>query len=369
MKRLFLFLLIVSVSACDDDGNQNTTPEDNFDRQAMLINWADNIIIPAYTFFIEKTGELKTASEAFTGDPTTANYESLVTTWELAYTAFQDVSIFEIGKAEELRITNNLNIYPTDINGLTDNVLNGGYNLELPSQIAMQGFPALDYLLFGIAENQDAVLDFYQNDENAAKYLNYLTALTNRIDDLSQAVLTDWNDSYRNDFVENSSNSALASVDKLVNDYIFYYERHLRAGKIGIPAGVFSGDALSENVEAFYRKDLSKLLFNRALDAVQNFFNGVHYENATEGESMKTYIEYLNVTKDNESLAKVINDQFQAVRNTAQELNDNFVEQVETDNVKMLATYDQLQINVVHIKVDMLQAFNINIDYVDADGD
>lgn len=369
MKKFFFLLILTSfIAGCgsDDEGQEAT---DSFDRQAMLANWADNIIIPAYTNFAEKTSALKTATVSFTNDPSTVNYNALTNAWETAYLAFQDVSIFEIGKAEEVRFTNNLNIYPTNVDEIIANATEGDVNLELPSEIDRQGFPALDYLLYGVAGDQAAILDFYQNDIDAGNYLTYMNQLATRIDDMTQAVLSDWNDGYRDEFINNSGNSALASVDKLTNDFIFYYERHLRAGKIGIPAGVFSGDKLSANVEAFYRKDLSKQLFNRALGATQNFFNGFHYNSTAEGESMKTYIEYLEVKKDNESLATVINNQFEAARTTAQELSDNFAEQVETDNVKMLATYDQLQFNVVNLKVDMLQAFNINVDYVDADGD
>ena len=35
----------------------------------------------------------------------------------------------------------------------------------------------------------------------------------------------------------------------------------------------------------------------------------------------------------------------------------------------MTRAYDELQKAVVLLKVDMLQAFSVNIDYVDADGD
>ena len=35
----------------------------------------------------------------------------------------------------------------------------------------------------------------------------------------------------------------------------------------------------------------------------------------------------------------------------------------------MTKAYDELQKAVVLLKVDMLQAFNVNVDYVDADGD
>ena len=50
-------------------------------------------------------------------------------------------------------------------------------------------------------------------------------------------------------------------------------------------------------------------------------------------------------------------------------LADDFTEQITADNSVMLDTYDQLQINVINLKVDMLQKLNINVDYVDADGD
>ena len=361
-------MLVISFVACQED-NENPNSNDGFDRQVMLANWADNIIIPVYTDFAEKTTALKAASEAFVTDPSAANYDDLATKWETAYLTFQEVSMFEIGKAEEVRLTNNLNIYPTDIDGISSNILDDTYNFELPSQIAMQGFPALDYMLFGVAADKATILNFYQGDADAALYLDYVKALTHRIDDLAQAVLADWKGDYRNSFVENSSNDALSSVDKLTNDFLFYYEKHLRAGKIGIPAGVFSGNPLSEKVEAFYKQDLNKALFMRSLDAVQDFFNGKAYNSTSEGESMKAYLNYLGTQKNDASLSTAINHQFDAARTTAESLNDNFAQQVMDDNTKMLATYDQLQLNVVNIKVDMLQAFNINVDYIDADGD
>ena len=51
------------------------------------------------------------------------------------------------------------------------------------------------------------------------------------------------------------------------------------------------------------------------------------------------------------------------------DLDENFSEQISTNNSKMLQAYDELQRNVVLMKVDMFQALSINVDYVDADGD
>ena len=155
----------------------------------------------------------------------------------------------------------------------------------------------------------------------------------------------------------------------MVNDYIFYYEKALRAGKIGIPAGVFSGSPLSNRVEAFHSRDFSKELFMEALDAAQNFFNGIHFGSEQRGESLYSYLEFMETTKNGENLAVLINGQFENARREAESLNNNLSEQVETNNTQMLTTYDELQQNVVFLKVDMLQALNISVDYVDADGD
>jgi hypothetical protein len=52
-----------------------------------------------------------------------------------------------------------------------------------------------------------------------------------------------------------------------------------------------------------------------------------------------------------------------------QTLENSFATQINTNNTEMTRSYDELQIAVVLLKVDMLQAFNISVDYVDADGD
>ena len=51
------------------------------------------------------------------------------------------------------------------------------------------------------------------------------------------------------------------------------------------------------------------------------------------------------------------------------DLDENFVNQIESDNLKFLRTYDAIQEVVVLLKVDMLQLLSINVDYIDADGD
>lgn len=369
MKKYAVFICTLFLMwGCTGDGPSGPNTDD-FNREAILENWADNIIIPAFTNFSETTSRLHTSAEAFSSDPTQQNFDSLRESWKTSYLAFQHVSMFEMGEAMQIRFRDNLNIYPTDTNEIENSIQSGEYNLTLPSLTDSQGFPALDYLLNGLGENDGEILSFYTTNESADNYRAYLTDLTERIDALAGQVLNSWTSGYRNEFINNSGNSANSSLDMMVNDFIFYYEKSLRAGKIGIPAGVFSGSPLSSHVEAFYSKGFSKALFNEAMTATVNFFNGVHFNGNTNGESLDDYLDFLNTMKNGTDLTVLINNQFEQAIEESEALNNDFAAQVETDNSLMLATYDELQRNVVNLKVDMLQALNINVDYVDADGD
>ena len=364
-----ILALLVMVGCSSDNDSPKDDQNDTFDRAAMLANCADNIIIPAYTAFNFKVVDLKSKTTDFNQNPTVENLQTLRAAWEDAYVSFQHVSMFEIGKAEELRFRNRLNVYPTDVLEVESFIESGVYDFSLPSTIDDQGFPALDYLINGLAETDLEIIEFYISNSNAAGYKTYLQTLSNTMADLTNQVLSSWTNGYRHTFVANTSSSASGSVDNFTQAYIFYYEKALRAGKVGIPAGIFSNQPLPENVEAYYKKDISKKLLLEAIDATRNFFDGKHFGNNSTGPSFKTYLDYLNTIKNGENLSALIDNQFTVAKNKANELNANFVLQIETDNSKMLGSYNELQRIVVLLKVDMVQALNIAITYVDADGD
>ena len=68
-------------------------------------------------------------------------------------------------------------------------------------------------------------------------------------------------------------------------------------------------------------------------------------------------------------MSHTITKKIETARNTINNLDYDFIDQINNDNIKMLQAFDALQVIVVHLKVDMLQAFNVNVDYVDAYGD
>jgi predicted lipoprotein len=365
MLKRFLGILVVAftVYACSSS-EEEPSPLDSFDRGIMLTHLADNIIIPAHQDFMTKMSALKAAGEVFTTSPNQSHLEALRISWFNAYKNWQHIEMFNIGKAEELQYRFFMNVYPLTTSDLESNIANGSYDLESANNHDAQGFPALDYLLHGLGSSDAEILENYTTATNNGNYKKYITDVLNQMYSKTEAVVSDWA-TYRGDFVSSTSNTATSAVNKLVNDFIFYYEKGLRANKLGIPAGIFSDNELPEKVEAFYKKDISKELALASLNSVIDFFNGKNYSGSGSGSSFSEYLSNL----ERNDLSQSILNQFNAAKTQINTLDNNFYQQVNTNNTEMLRAYDELQKAVVLLKVDMLQALSINIDYVDGDGD
>ncbi|MEM9078113.1 MAG: imelysin family protein [Bacteroidota bacterium] len=389
MKRSIYWILPVFMAlliwACSSDGDDTENPTDDtsmtdddggisdddgasvtFDRGAMLTNWADNIILPSYNSFLGIFGAFQSDFDTFQGDINETNLRLLRATWIDAYRSWQFISMFEIGPAEENGLRLNINTYPTDFDLIDDNIATGTYDLNLPSNRDTKGFPALDYLLNGVAASDSEIVAIFADASTGNAYITYVEDVLNDIETRVTAVRDAWQSGYRDTFVANDGSSATASVDRYVNDFIFYYEKFLRAGKMGIPLGVFTGNQVPNTVEAFFYPELSNQLFQDGLNAVQDFFNGVEFGTENTGESLATYL----TTLGEESLRDDILGQFESAR-TAVEGLEPFRTELETNNpaADMFAAYDEVQRAVSLLKVDMVSAMSIAIDFVDADGD
>ena len=365
MKKVSVVFFLMCTSlfllwSCEEDDTNSSdggNPDIAFDREAMLTHWADHFIIPGYENYISTLNELSQANTELVKEPTTTTLQNVRISWLEAAKAWQYVSMFEIGKAEELSLRNFTNIYPVDAEAIDENVLSGTHNLDLPSTIDEQGLMALDYLYYGIGSSEALIVSAYTDSKTGS----YTTALIEKLQQMSNEVLQDWKSNFRAQFIANSGSSATASVDRLVNDYIFYYEKFLRAGKVGIPAGVFSRTKNPNTVEALFSGQ-SRTLFLEAVSAVNDFFEG---KGTINGPSLRQYSAAIGRT----DLGEAVTSRFDTVKDKASRLDANFSTQVEVDEAAMKDIFDELQRNVVSLKSDLLSVLNIRVDFVDADGD
>ena len=363
-----LSIFIIACSSSSDD-EQSTIPE--FDRSAVLKNYADNIIIPRLNNFRSSVDYLKESVDAYVDSPDITTYTELHNSWLEAYINWQYVEMFNIGKAEEIMFFSKTNTYPVNEGRIKENINSEKTDLSNPNDWSCQGFPGLDYMIHGIANTENEIINQYiQNPLNG----KYLKVVINELNDNTDLVLNDWN-TYRNTFVNSVENTATSAFNMLTNDFVYYFEKGLRTNKIGIPSGVFSNNPLSNKVEAYYSskngiEDVSRDLIENALNAVDLVFQGKSSNQSPVGPSFRTYLDFIkanNVSADD--IGSIVVNKIQTANQKILDLNKNFINQVESDNGKMLAAFDALQTIVVNLKTDMLSLFNVAVDYTDADGD
>ncbi len=367
---LLALTLIASCTASDDSGSGGET--DGFDRQAILANLADNIILPALVNFQSEMADLDVAKATFVSSVNEDNLDNLSDAWLEAYKAWQYIEMFNIGEAEtqggnDKGFVTFFNIYPVTVSDIQNGASSGSYDLDNANYHDAQGFPALDFLIHGVAETDDTAIAKFTTNTNANGYVDYLNAVQSQMNLKFSAIINDWDNGYRDTFVNNTSSSVTGSFSKIVNDYVNYYERGLRANKIGIPAGNFSNEPLPTNVEAFYRKDVSRELALLGLEAARKVFNGQSLVggSSASGESFASYLDFLDRT----DLKEELNSRFLTANSKIEALDNNFSQQITSDNSKMTEAYDALQLAVVHLKVDMVSVFNVSVDFQDNDGD
>lgn len=374
LKVILLSLILIN---CTSDSETNDVIEETelnievkqseFDRLSMLTFWADSIIIPSIDSFYIELNSLNEHVSSFSVNPNPSTLTQLRDQWLTTYKKWQYVEMFDLGVAEEVYFKNRMNIFPANTIRIENNISNLGFNLDDSANFTSQGFTALDYLLFGIAPNDDAIIAKFS--DSSLNYNSYLAAITSKMIELTLSVKSEWEGSYRDSFIQSTDNTATSSINIMLNNFVFYFEKGYRANKFGIPAGVFSGGPLPDRIEAYNGEIYSQILALEATTAIENFFNGVAYNDPnTTGLSIKNYLDFIE-TDVSDKLSTRINNQIQTAKNKIKELNTNFKQQIEENNTEMLLTYDAIQTAVVLFKVDMLQKLNISIDYADADGD
>ena len=367
---IFILSLLSLVVSCSSEELPENDDIQEFDRGSVMENYANNIIIPRYNDFKLELDKLKTEVLEFTQNPSTETHTSLSNQWLEAYKAWQYVEMFNIGKAEEIMYSNTMNTYPVNQERTIDNIDSEKIDLSDPNDWACQGFPGLDFLIHGVAENLENILNLYNSD---TKYGDYLIVVISNMSTNTNNVVDDWS-SYKSEFISSTNNTATSAFNMLTNDFVYYFEKGLRTNKIGIPAGVFSNNPLDTKIEAYFAsknsfKDVSKELITEALEAVKLMFSGTS-KTGSVGPSYKSYLDYIkNINNNGVDIGSEVMSKINTSNDRINDLDKNFIYQINNDNTKMLATFDALQKIVVNFKTDMLSLFNIAVDYQDADGD
>ncbi len=232
---------------------------DTFDRQAMLRDLGDNVILPTYRDFASRTSALNTSATAFCAAPDAASLTALQAEFGNAKEPLKEAEAFAYGPHIEQpwRLAPLVDRWPPDAPDVAD-VLAGDDELtDAFIEITggdNKGLPAIEVLLFGgdlpgegvAPRDNAAVLEAFGNERRCA----YLTALTRNLAAKAQVYVDVWSpegEDYIGELVDAGNREVFRShfdaASTVVDQMIFTVE-NVRELKVGKPFGKRSSGRL-----------------------------------------------------------------------------------------------------------------------------
>ena len=357
-----LALLFAGCDPVDDDDVQD------FDRGVYLAHTADNIIVPAYTEFLQRSETLSGTLNGLTaGTIDSKDIDVAREALHEAYMAWQRVQLFDFGPAINRALLVTTNTFPTDTLEIAEASLASTWTGGLPGNLDSSGLPALEWLLF----SDDAATTATEWNDQANGRLNHAQRLAAFMTEETSAVLTSWTSGYRDTFVSSTGTEAGSSIGELLNAFNRVYEANIRKGKLGLPNGIitFSQTPQPGLVEAPFAADWSVEFLEESLKACAQVYYGDE-NNGTSGDiGLDDYLKSLGDVAYGEGLHNDISAQLMSTEMAVATLEDPLASFVVEQQAASFEVYAELQALVVLWKVDMMSSLGVLITYQDNDGD
>jgi predicted lipoprotein len=357
---------LLGTSSCSDETEDSTNqPSTNdssgFNREQMLADIADNQIVPTYQALSADLNDLVQRIDALDADSVDSDaLQQARETLSQARLDAQKAAFFHFGPSEEWVLRPNLMFWPVDTQKIEERIDAeqsglGGADFDLRS------LASAEYLLHRPADAQ-AWFDQLQQEPYR---LDYLREIVSNTQSLNASVLQDWNDEYRDAFVNDKPGSSRGSaLSMLVNEFNFAYES-IKSDKVRFPAGLEIGqqEIAPEFVEAPYsRRSLSYA--RAAFTATQDIFYG-EVNGQETGLGLADYWRFLDGEQPVNETTQQIDRTQEALDNTPAPLYTT----IQNDQQRMEQTLEELQQMVRYFKTDMASAMGVVITFADNDGD
>jgi uncharacterized protein len=358
-----ILLLLLSFFGCDP---KNQTPEDKFDRKAMLENIASSVIIPAYNDFQVKVNSLETSVNSFTASPDATTLNSVQNEFTEVYKSWQYAEMFEFGPGETESQRLNFNSFPTNTAEIENKLSTEASTItveKIRNYLAnLRGLPALDYLLF--SGTQAEIVAKFSTDNTAERRKEYLKAVISDLKERSSNIVTSWNTNYKSQFTADLSLSHGSPVNLYVNQLNYQLE-HLTKQKIGLPLGKMSaGVTFPDRVEGYY-SGISTQLAIENLKALKKAFHG----GSGQEQGLDDYLKYLNDIGIENGISTYVSQRFEIALTTGYAVTMPLNKAVSQQTAEVENFYLELRKLLIPLKTDMPNLIGTEITYIDNDGD
>jgi predicted lipoprotein len=370
MKKLsILCLLAVLTSLFFSCGKTEGT--DNFGKKEMFTNYADNLILPAYTTYGNSITALQTALTNFNASADLTTLSALQTAFLNTYASWQNCEIYQkTAPADDVMALDNTNYFPCR-NDSIEAYINRNDNsaAAIKSKVKSdKGLAAIEYLLFSRTLTQQQILDRFTTSINATSYKTYLSSLISNVAEVQSSVISDWS-AYREIFINSLGTDASGSFSVMVNS-IAQRTDDFKRMQVGIPAGylgnVATVNVLPSAVQAYQSNNSTNYML-LTLNNMKDVLNG---KGTIDGKGLIDYIRSLNVTSTfGGNLADDILSQIDVCITKVNDCAPDYSTTVVSNKAKADALFLEAKKLLVLIKVDVPSALGVSITYTDSDGD
>ena len=345
----------------DDDTTEDDS--DDFDITEILANTADNLILPQFEYLKESVIDLETAHNVFQASPTPSNLLNLQDKFKESYIYWQSCSFVNYGNSELKSLASNLNTYPTDTGEINSIYDLPNANLESAYYVNAIGFPGLDYILFSGSES-----DIINRLSNEGK--DYCSKNIDLIKSKCEGANSYWKnntDAFYANFKSDDSKSLGSGFSNFLNGFIKSVEV-LKNGQLGFPAGKFTLNNPQPNESEALYSGISLTLYKAHLSNLKRVYKGEDLL-GDNGVGLDDYLKTLGTTRNDKNLNELILETFNEMEILVNQLNGTTNEAIANQTSITDDLYKKTKELVAYLKVDMMNAFEVLINYMENDGD
>lgn len=354
MKKILAMAMLVTMIACG--GDNDTGDKVTFDQKPMLENLGNNIIVPAFETLSIETKALKDSVTKLLASPTQEMLDNTRIALKEARLAWQACLPYQFGPAQQNRMLGGLAIYPLDVTRVESKISANDTDVTGFSNEDARGFQAVGYFIHGNGQDDASILTALTGTRAA-----YLQAVVNLIHGVSNKTFNDWKMGFLNNFTSSLGTSRGSSFAQFYQANIQIFERFVRDGKVGLPAGIFpnagNGPTKPINAEAYYAGYSVELLM-AALQAYELSYTG------GEGTGLQEVLVGLEATE----LAEATTAQYTTLIEEAGKLSDPLTDQIANDLDPMETLFNEMQELIRLYKADINSTVGISLES-DNDGD
>lgn len=346
---------------------ESSETDDDFDRQAMLQNLTDNVILPAHEEFATHTAALVQATQTLSDDLTETNLEATQQAWQQALIAWQPLMLYEVDNIRLTVARSGINKWPPNTEFIEDFIAERDtIDADFVGGIGAtsRGLPALEYLLFDpVGDNAVVMAALNEHPQR----MQYVVATAQALNNDAETLLQFWSpdgENYAAEFVARDSSGEVmqSAVSELSNELVNTLETLVQT-RLGDPLGRSNGGEAQPELAEAALSGASLPAIVSTIAAFQETFTG------DEGMGFDDYLDSLGMNTDDEPLAERIVQQSESTITALDAIETPLHMAVVEQPEQVEAAYEEARSLLVLAKVDMAGTLGVTLTFGDADGD